>query len=69
MLQRKLEILKGRALTTPEHRRQDNIKMNLKLINLERGLCSSRLGYGPVPGACERGYETSDSIKGAEFID
>jgi hypothetical protein len=47
-----------------EKRREDNIKINLKMNKLEEyGLDSSGLGQSPVADSCEKGDETSDSTK------
>jgi hypothetical protein len=59
--------LKGLVRPLHRYRREDNITMNLKEIRC--GLPSSGSRWGPEAGSRECGNETSDSIKGREFLD
>jgi hypothetical protein len=47
---------------------EDNIRMNLREIGWEGGLCSSGSGQGPVVVSCEHGNELLGSMKGGEFL-
>jgi len=57
--------LKGRATRRPKHRREDNIRVDLREIGWGNcGQHTSGVGWGLVASRCEHGNETSDSIKG-----
>jgi hypothetical protein len=61
--------LKGRKLLWRRIRRNVNIKTNLKESARGCEQDSSGLGYSPVAGCCEHGYEPSDYMKVREFVD
>jgi hypothetical protein len=56
-----------RELGRTRHRREDNIKVDVKVI--ERGMDLFDSGYDSVADCSEHGNEPSDSITGRELLD
>ena len=58
-----------RSLSRPRHRRDDNIKIDIRDVEWGHGLDRSDSGKEQVAGCCECGNEPSVSIKCGEFCD
>jgi hypothetical protein len=54
-------------LEKPRRRWENNIKMDLREVEWERGLNRSSSGWRQVAGYCECGNESSDSIKCEDY--
>jgi hypothetical protein len=62
------ETVASRSLVRSRRRWEENIKMDLKEINMN-GLDSSSSGWGQVASCCEHGNELSGYIKCKDFLE